>query len=65
MRKAGGGGLILVAILLVILGVVIRSDIITWLLDVIGFVFIAGGVITGIVGLVALFTGGKSRASDY
>ena len=65
MRKAGSGGLILAAILLIFMGFVIRSDILTWLLDLVGFIFIAGGVIVGIVGLVGMFTGGKSQASDF
>ena len=65
MRKAGSGGLILAAILLIFMGFVIRSDILTWLLDLFGFIFIAGGVIVGIVGLVGMFTGGKSQASDF
>ena len=65
MRKAGSGGLILAAIVLVFMGLLIRSDILTWLLDLIGFIFIAGGVIVGIIGLIGMFTGGKSQASDF
>jgi hypothetical protein len=65
MRKAGSGGLILAAIILVFAGVLIRLDLLTRLLDLIGFVFIAGGVIVGIIGLIGMFTGGKSQSSDF
>ena len=52
MNKLGGGGLILVAVTLVVAGVFLRLDLIDWLIDTVGLLFIIGGV--G-VGLVAFF----------
>jgi nitrogen fixation-related uncharacterized protein len=65
MRRAGGSGLILVAIVMVILGVVLRWDLIKWLIDATGMVLIVVGVILGIVGLISFFTGGRSKSSDF
>ena len=65
MRKAGSGGLVLAAIVMVLTGWLIQSDLLTWLLNLIGWVFIIGGVVVGIIGLVGMFTGGKSQASDF
>ena len=65
MNKLGGGGLVVVGIFLVILGWLIQSDILEWLLGVIGFIVIAGGVIMGIIGLIQLFSGNKGGASDF
>ena len=65
MRKAGGGGLILVGIVLVIMGAVLRWDLIDWLIDATGFVLIVVGIVIGIVGLFQMLTGGRGRSSDY
>ncbi|MBM3934062.1 MAG: hypothetical protein FJ319_07140 [SAR202 cluster bacterium] len=54
-----GMGLVVVAVVLIILGVLVQSDLISWLLNVIGFVLIASGIIVGIVGLVQVVTGRK------
>ena len=60
MGKVGGGGLVLAGILIVVLGFLIRSDLLEWLLDLIGIVLIVGGAIVGIIGLIKLFSGGGS-----
>jgi len=65
MDKIGGGGLVLAAIILIIIGVLLRSPLIHLLVDFGGFIFIAAGIISGIVGLIKIFSGGKSSASDY
>ena len=65
MNKVGGGSLLIAGIFVVIVGVLIQSAIIEWLLDVVGFILIAGGVIVGIYGLIKMFSGGKSGASDF
>ena len=62
MGKIGAGSLILVAVLMLATGLVLRWDLVDWLIDAVGFVFIAGGLITGVVGLVKLLTG--RRASE-
>ena len=58
MGKVGGGGLVLAGILIVFLGFLIKSDLLEWLLELIGIVLIVGGAIVGIIGLIKLFSGG-------
>jgi hypothetical protein len=59
MTKAGGGGLLVAGIFLVILGILIQSAIIEWLLDIIGFIVIVGGAIIGVTGLVKMVSGNR------
>ena len=65
MGRAGGGGLIIVAIILVVLGVILRWDLIDWLIDATGFVLIVVGIILGIVGLIQMLTRGKGDSRSY
>lgn len=65
MSKLSGGGLLLAGVVLIIVGFFVQSGILEWLLDVIGFVVVALGVMLGIVGLVQMFSGGRKQASDY
>ena len=65
MGKASGGAFILAGIFLVFLGILISSDILSKLLDVLGFVVFVMGVIVGVVGLIRVFSGGGSTSSDY
>ena len=62
MEKVGAGGLILVAIIMLATGFVLRWDLIDWLIDAIGFLFIAGGAITGVVGLIKLMRGREATS---
>ena len=64
MGKAGGGGLLLIGIFMVILGAFVQSGIVEALLDIAGFLIVAGGVIVGIIGVVKMASGGKG-SSDY
>ena len=43
-------------------GFVLRWDLIDWLIDAIGFLFIAGGAITGVVGLIKLMRGREATS---
>jgi TM2 domain-containing membrane protein YozV len=61
MAKFGAAGLIMVAAVLFATGLVLRMDLIDWLIDAIGFMFLAAGVITGVVGLLKLVMGGRGR----
>ena len=66
MRKLGGSGLFLAGIILLILGIVLRWDLIKWLIDATGLVLIIVGVILGIIGLIQMFSGGgRSSRSEY
>ena len=44
MGKIGGAGLLVIGIVVIIIGWLIRSNLLEWLLDIIGFVIIAGGI---------------------
>ena len=65
MDKLGGGSLLVVGIFLVILGALVQSAIIEWLLDVVGVIVIIGGVVVGVIGLVKLFSGSSRNTSDF
>ncbi len=60
MSKSSGLGLLFIGLVIVVLGVLIQSAIIEWLLDVVGWIAIIGGAVIGIIGLVRVFTGGGS-----
>ena len=65
MDKLGGGGLVLAGIVLLSIGLVLHLNLIDWLIDLTGFLFIAVGIVIGIIGLIKVFSGGKSAASDF
>ena len=60
MVKAGGGGLVLIGILIIIAGFIILSPFIDWLITVIGWLMIIGGSAVGISGLIKMFSGNKA-----
>ncbi len=64
MSKVGGGSLLLAGVFLIFLGILIRSDILESLLDLLGIIIIIGGGILGVVGLIQVFTGGSKRSSS-
>ena len=64
MERARGSGLILVAIILLILGVVLRWNLIDWLIDTTGLLLIVVGVVLGIIGLIQTFSGGGKRGGS-
>ena len=65
MKKVRGGGLLLTGVFLVVLGFLIMSDIVEWLLNVLGVIVIISGAIVGIIGLIQVFSGGGERSSEY
>ena len=65
MRKTGGGALLVAGIFLVILGAIILSSIIEWLLDILGLLVIIAGVIVGVYGLIKMFSGGQSSSGEF
>ncbi len=65
MRKTGGFGLLVIGVFLVIVGWLVQSNILEWLLDIIGVVIIIGGVIVGIIGIVKMFSGGNGGSDDF
>ncbi len=64
MGKVGGGSLLLAGIFLIFMGILIQSDFLKWLLDLLGIIIIIGGGILGVVGLIQVFTGGSKRSSS-
>ena len=65
MKKVKGAGFFVVGAVLIILGVILRWDLIDWLIDATGLLLIVMGAIAGIIGLIQLFSGGGERSSDY
>ena len=60
MGMLGKGGWITLGIILLVAGILLRSGLIQWLLDLMGVILIVLGVIAVIVGLVGMITG-KNR----
>ena len=54
------GSMLVIGIVLVVLGVLVQSDLFSFLLDVIGWIVIIGGVIVGIIGLVGMIKGNNT-----
>ena len=65
MRKLEGGGLLMAGILLIIVGIVLRWDLIDWLINATGLILIIIGVILGIIGLIQTFSGGGRKSSEF
>ena len=65
MSKLGGSGLLIAGFLLVILGAILRSGILQWLLEFLGVIIIAVGIAVGVYGLIKMFSGGETDSSDY
>ena len=61
MNKVGGGGLIIAGVVLAFLGLILRWNLIDWLIDFTGLLLIIIGIVLAVFGLIQLFT---SR-SDY
>ena len=57
MGKVGGIGLIIIGALMALLGILLLAGWFDWLLDVMGFILLAIGVIAAIVGVVQMASG--------
>ena len=69
MSRLGGGSLIALAIVLLLLGVIIQSNAVEWLvrliLNVIGILFIVAGIVVAIFGIIKLFSRGSRKSAGY
>ncbi len=66
MNRLGGSGLLIAAIIMIVLGIILRWDLIDWIIDVTGLLLIVLGAILLVVSLVSLVVGGgRRRASRY
>ena len=45
------------------IGLVLRWELIDWLIDAVGFMFIAGGVVVGVVGLISMLSSRRGSPS--
>jgi hypothetical protein len=62
MRRAGGSGLVILAIFLVLLGLVLGLGILQALLTFLGYLLIITGLIVGVIGLIQMLSGNKRRS---
>ena len=62
MAKLNGGAMLLAGLVMVVLGALLQSGLMKFLLDIIGFVVIAAGDIFGISGLVKIVS---SKGNKY
>ena len=65
MDKLGAGGWIVVGIALILLGWLVQSGIVAFLLNIIGWVIGIGGVIAIILGGFGLIFGKKGRSGGF
>lgn len=66
MNRLGGSGLLISAIIMIVLGVILRWDLIDWIIDVTGLLLIVLGAVLLVISLVSLVVGGgRRRASRY
>ena len=59
MGWLGKSGWLGIGVVLLVVGILLRSGLIQWLLDLMGLLLIIAGVIAVVVGLVGLITGKK------
>ena len=64
MGKAGGVGLIVIGALMGLLGILLLAGWFDWLLDVMGFILLAIGVIAAVVGVVQMASG-RGSSMDF
>ena len=65
MKILGSSSGIVIGIALVILGLLLKSNLVEFLLDFIGWAIIIVGIIAIIAGGVSLISGKKGRAGNY
>lgn len=61
----GNAGTLIVGIILVILGVILRWNLIDWVIDTAGLIILIVGIILIVFGLFHIFAGGSKGESGY
>ena len=61
----GNAGTLIVGIILVILGVILRWNLIDWVIDTAGLIILIVGIILIVFGLFHVFAGGSKGESGY
>ena len=64
MSRIGGNNLIVMAVVLVVAGLFLRWDLVDWLIDAVGMIFIVVGVVAGAVGVFRSFSGRKEHQAS-
>ena len=65
MNKLREGSTVVTAIVLVLIGLVLQWDLVDWLIDAVGVMFVLAGIVVGVVWLVRLLSGKKESPSAY
>jgi len=65
MDKFGAGGWIVVGIALIVLGWLLKSNLLEAVLDIVGVIIMIGGVIAIILGGFSLISGKKGRSGGF
>ena len=65
MSVLRGGGLLTGAAILIVAGLLLRLDLVDWLIDAVGLVLLIAGLGLGIVGVVKLMSGRGVSSRDY
>ena len=59
-KSSGGGGLLIAGIVVLIIGIILLTPLIDWLITFMGLAMIVGGVILGGVGIIQMLSGRRS-----
>ena len=65
MSVLRGGGLLTGAAILIVAGLLLRLNLVDWLIDAVGLVLLIAGLGLGIVGVVKLMSGRGVSSRDY
>ena len=60
MNNSGGGGMLIAGIIVLIIGIILLTPLIDWLITFMGWAMIVGGVILGGIGVVQMLSGRDS-----
>ena len=60
-KSSGGGSLLIAGIVVIVIGIILLTPLIDWLITFIGWAMIVGGVILGGVGIVQMLSGRGNR----
>ncbi len=63
MNKLGGSGFIVLGVFLLAMGLVLRMDLIDWLINAVGALFLLAGAGVGIMGIVKIFLVRKTASA--
>ncbi len=68
MNKTSGGTMLVAGIFLIILGIITQTlltDLVAFLVKVLGLVMVAGGIAVGIFGLIKMLSSNKNSTGNF